>query len=60
MICDKCKKKIKQGIRKDGLPNAIGFELEDGKEIILCKECLDDLGSRNEKEKQKFLDELNL
>lgn len=58
MKCDKCKKEIKDGIRKDLHPNAIGFELENGKEITLCYDCLCKLGKATEKEKDIFFAEL--
>ena len=39
-ICDFCGKKFYEGRRTDGLPNGVGFELEDGTIVQCCCECL--------------------
>lgn len=48
MKCDKCKKEFSIGNGADGLPNGVGFELDDGRIIVLCKECLKELGRLKE------------
>ena len=59
--CNKCGKYISQTlVRGDGLPNGVGFELEDGKAITLCAECIQDLGSRDDKGKDAFFKELGI
>ena len=40
--CSLCGKKITPGNRKDGCPNGVGFQLEDGTLINACAECLED------------------
>ena len=41
MKCDICGKKIyMKEKRLDGLPVAVGFELEDGRIINVCTECV--------------------
>lgn len=40
MRCDICGKKIYREKRLDGLPVAVGFELEDGRIINVCTECV--------------------
>jgi len=39
--CDMCEKVVDTTIaRADGLPAAVGFELEDGDRITACTECI--------------------
>lgn len=40
--CDKCGKKFKPGMRTDGLPTGVGFQLENGKILNVCSECICD------------------
>lgn len=41
MKCDICGKRIYTSERRlDGLPVAVGFELEDGRIINVCTECV--------------------
>lgn len=48
--CDKCNNNISDVIQRgDGLPNAIGFELEDGRVITLCADCISKLGELKER-----------
>ena len=43
--CDKCGNYISQTlIRPDGVPNGVGFELENCRVITLCADCIKDLG----------------
>ncbi len=55
--CDKCESIIVSG-NTNGLPNGVGFELQDGSVITLCAACLMKLGSLDEKGKDKFFKEL--
>lgn len=38
--CSECGKLIIPGNRPDGLPNAVGFVLEDGTLYNVCCECI--------------------
>ena len=59
--CDKCKKDFSEVVdRSDGLPNGVGFELENGKVITLCADCIKDLGSRDARGKDAFFKELGI
>lgn len=58
MKCDKCKKEIPIKPRKDLRPNAVGYELEDGREITLCYGCLEKLGKATYAERDAFFAEL--
>lgn len=40
MKCEKCEKEFEKGNRPDGMPNGIGFVTKDGKEHILCTDCI--------------------
>lgn len=40
MKCDKCGKNFKRGNRPDGIPNGIGFQLQDGRVINVCADCV--------------------
>ena len=44
MNCNRCKKDFERGNRPDGLPNGVGYELEDGTFIHMCTDCIIDLG----------------
>lgn len=57
--CDKCKKDFSEVVdRADGLPNGVGFELQNGKVITLCADCIKELGSRDRKGKNAFIKDL--
>lgn len=43
--CDKCGKKFQPGVRPDGLPTGMGFQLENGTSINVCTECICDAKS---------------
>lgn len=61
MKCDKCGNIISNKIqRADGLPNGVGFELEDGRLINLCSGCIMCLGMLNDEGKKKFFNELGV
>lgn len=57
--CDKCESIIVSG-NTNGLPNGVGFELDDGKVITLCANCLKDLCSRDDKGKDAFFKEIGI
>lgn len=40
--CDKCGKKFQPGNRPGGLPNGVGFQLENGTIINVCSDCICD------------------
>lgn len=44
IICDKCGKEVEFGNQPNGLPNGVGFELDDGEVINVCAECMADIG----------------
>jgi hypothetical protein len=47
--CDKCKSNFLIGNRADGTPNGVGFQLQDGRIINLCADCISELGRLREK-----------
>lgn len=53
--CDMCGKEIIPGNDENGLPNGVGFELEDGTMLNVCSECICALGD-NAEEFDKFLE----
>lgn len=50
ITCDKCSSKFISGNGADGLPNGVGFALQDGRTITLCKVCIMELGRLKEAE----------
>ena len=46
------------GNRPDGLPNGVGFEMEDGIVITLCCDCITELGGLDRKDQEKFIGNL--
>ena len=58
MTCSKCKKEFMAGNRPDGLPNGVGFEMEDGLVINLCANCIMELGKLDRESQEKFIGEL--
>lgn len=58
MICSKCKNGFYKGIRPDGLPNGVGFEMEDGLVIHLCANCIMELGKLDRESQEEFIGEL--
>lgn len=43
IYCDSCGKTFTPGNRKSGVPNGIGFVLEDGRQVNMCADCLMDM-----------------
>ena len=46
--CDKCGAVFISGQRADGLPNGIGFALQDGTVVNMCANCMIQLGKLRE------------
>ncbi len=46
--CDKCDSVFISGNTPDGLPNGVTFQLQDGRAITLCHNCIMQLGRLNE------------
>lgn len=46
--CDKCKNTFAAGNKADGTPNGVGFQLQDGRVINLCADCISKLGRLKE------------
>lgn len=44
MKCSECGKEIIPGNRCDGLPNGVGFVLDDGTVINVCSDCIINVG----------------
>lgn len=57
LICDNCKKEIIAD-NTNGLHNGVGFELENGKIIILCQNCLKELGRFNKAGRDAVIDRI--
>ena len=57
LICDNCKKEIIAD-NTNGLHNGVGFELENGKIIILCQDCLKKLGERYKAGRDAVIDRI--
>lgn len=61
MICDKCKKELKNETILNyirGFPNGVTWELKNGQELTLCTKCIKKLGSLNEIETKNFFKEI--
>jgi hypothetical protein len=58
MICKNCGKVFAFGNRPDGIPNGVGFQLQNGKMINLCADCLIHLGQLDEVQKKAFIDRM--
>lgn len=43
MKCDCCGKTFVSGNRADGIPNGMGFVLQDGRQINVCADCMMDM-----------------
>lgn len=59
MICKNCGKVFAFGNRPDGIPNGVGFQLQNGEIINLCADCLIHLGQLDEAQKKAFIDSLS-
>ena len=44
--CNKCGKEFEVGNRPNGLPNGVGFQLEDGSVYAFCADCLIEMGMK--------------
>ena len=53
--CETCGKEIVPGNDENGLPNGVGFELEDGSLLNVCSDCIAEVG-RNPKYLDEFLE----
>lgn len=47
VTCDECGKEFSPRNRPDGLPNGVGFLLEDGKILNICADCIIEMGKKN-------------
>jgi len=56
VMCSVCGKTFLPGNTK-GLPNGIGYMLQDGTLFNMCAECIIDFGRMTEEEKDKFFNE---
>lgn len=60
--CDKCGAVFISGQRPDGLPNGVGFKMQDGTVVSMCANCMIKLGklreAGDEAGAEKFLAEL--
>ena len=50
MKCNECGKTFTYGNGPDGLPNGIGFVLEEGSRVDICKECVMKAGMEHDYE----------
>jgi hypothetical protein len=48
ITCDKCSSIFITGNRPDGTPNGVGFQLQNGRLINLCAECISKIGRLKE------------
>lgn len=51
--CNKCGKEITYGTSFDGIPNGVGFVLEDGTTYNICSDCLMDIGREKMEQEEK-------
>jgi hypothetical protein len=62
--CDKCKSNFLIGNRADGTPNGVGFQLQDGRIINLCADCINEIGrlkeAGEEKKIKKFFEDMGV
>ena len=56
--CSVCGKNFKPGNTSNGLPNGVGFELEDGTMINMCQKCIIELGKLSDRDKDVFFEKL--
>ena len=55
--CCKCGNHFKIG-NTNGLPNGIGFQLDNGKLVNVCQKCITELGTLSEAERTEWFNEL--
>lgn len=48
-ICEACGKTFLPDTNKQGLPNGVGFETEDGFIFTICTECINEIGKMFER-----------
>lgn len=60
MKCAKCGKSFEAGTRPDGLPNGVGFELQDGRIIKICADCITALGGMNDAQRKQFFSDIDI
>jgi len=46
--CNECGKRFVAGNRADGIPNGVGFVLDDGTVVNVCSDCLIKIGQEKE------------
>lgn len=46
--CDKCGNTFISGNTSNGLPNGLGFQMQDGRVITLCQGCIMEIGKLKE------------
>lgn len=51
--CRKCGKTITVG-NTNGLPNGVGFQLEDGTILNVCQSCLMEVGAMSDEDREKW------
>ena len=57
--CNGCNRPFSVNASKNGLPAGVGFRLVDGEIISLCQACLTRMGKMNEREKNKFIEDVS-
>lgn len=57
--CNDCGKRYPIG-NTNGMPNMVGFQLEDGQVLNLCYKCLIKMGAMSEEEKDKYFKDLGV
>ena len=55
--CDKCGKYFEFGNKPCGIPNGIGFQLEDGTVYNMCAECIMSLTPEKAEEIAKLIEQ---
>ena len=56
--CMDCGERVPIGNDKDGIPNMVGFQMEDGKVINICSKCISKVGQMPEAEREKYFDDM--
>ena len=51
--CDKCGNIFISGNTPNGLPNGVGFQMQDGRVITLCQACIMEIGKLKEAGKEE-------
>ena len=58
IICDGCGETFVPGNRPDGMPNGVGFQVEGGKVINVCHDCIVKIGGMDEPERTDYINSL--